>query len=132
MQLFQAVFLECFQSYKMNKDHEILKFKNVRDLITKISRFSGVEATKQLTRFYSQARFKLSDSKFEECYVDGKDDGGIDLCYKEQNSYYLFQTKFTETPKKGNITEIKAELNKINKTINTHNPNKNARKKRLD
>ncbi len=110
----------------MEKSSDIFQYNDVDHMISKLLRLSTVDQTKELTRFYFKARFDESDSKFENHYVDGKDDGGIDLAYIEDNTFHIFQTKFSGNPQKCNFGDIEAELNKINKTISLQNPNSQA------
>ncbi|MDP2925202.1 MAG: AIPR family protein [Nanoarchaeota archaeon] len=109
-------------------DKEILiSYNDVQNMIDKLSKLSSIEQTKELTKFYFVARFDVSLAKFENHYVDGKDDGGIDLFYSEDNTFHIFQSKFTNFPKKCNIADIEPDLIKIFKTISIQNPNEDAK-----
>ncbi|MGD0280308.1 MAG: AIPR family protein [Smithella sp.] len=104
-----------------------MNYLDVNDLIKKLKFKETVEQTKFLTKFYVSIRFNFSDYDFDAAYVDGTNDGGLDLvCQPDYNSYYILQTKFTATPKKVNFIEIKHEIDKIFKTIIQENTNKKA------
>jgi len=81
---------------------------------------------KKLTEFYAKARFKINSEDFNRQYTDGADDGGIDFYYNEDNTFFIFQTKFSENPKKVSTSEILDEIRKIENTLITNNPNKRA------
>lgn len=103
-----------------------MKYRNVGEMIRKFSLLSKVEATKKLTEFYAKARFKLSPEEFDRKYVDGRDDGGIDFHYNEDTTFFIFQTKFTESPTKTGASEIFNEIRKLKNTLTNENPNRRA------
>ncbi len=96
------------------------------DLIRKLSLLSKIEAAKELTKFYAKARFKISDDDFHRQYTDGSDDGGIDFYHNEDSTFFIFQTKFSESPRQINTSEIFDELQKLKNTLTTTNPNRRA------
>ncbi len=83
-----------------------------------------VEATKALTLFFVSARFKLDVHEFDEHFTDGSNDGGIDFYYFKDKSFYIVQTKFSETPKKASESELCNEISKLKSTLlgNNNNP----------
>ena len=102
-------------------------YLDVDDLIIKLKDKDTVQQTKSLTKFYIDARFKMSDSEFERNYVDGSNDGGLDFVYKQDsNCYFILQSKFTASPRKTNFKEIKLEIDKIIKTLLIENSNTKA------
>ena len=98
--------------------------KDFDDLLKRLSSLDKVEATKALTLFFASARFKLDVHKFDEHFTDGPNDGGIDFYYFEDKSFYIFQTKFSETPKKASESELYNEILKLKSTLlgNNNNP----------
>ena len=102
------------------------QYQNTDELIRKLSLLDKVEATKELTRFYATARFKIRSDEFDRQYVDGAADGGIDFYHIEDNTFFIFQTKFSETPKKVSESEILAEITKLKQTLTISNPNRRA------
>lgn len=103
-----------------------LKYKNVEDLIAKLSAWSELEATEKLAEFFVDARFRLSSDQFHRQYVDGKDDGGIDFCHSEDDTFFILQSKFASKPHRSDPETIGHELGKLNNTLNGHNPNSRA------
>jgi len=104
-----------------------MEYTSSSDLINNLSLESKVDATANLTEFYAKARFGISDGLFNSHYTDGANDGGIDFFYKEDNTFYIFQTKFTSDPKNAGESEIMHEINKIKNTLIGHNPNNDAK-----
>lgn len=80
-----------------------MEYQNTDELIRKLSILNKVEATKKLTEFYAKARFKIKPEDFNRQYTDGANDGGIDFYYNEDTTFFIFQTKFSESSKK--VTE---------------------------
>ncbi len=107
------------------KNYEI-EYRDIEELIKKLNILDKCEATKKLTEFYVNARFKLSQNDFERYYVDGSNDGGIDFYFKEDITYFIFQTKFSGLPKAVSIKEVSPEIGKIINTITINNPNQKA------
>lgn len=103
-----------------------MEYQNTDELIRKLSLQSKTEATKKLTEFYAEARFKIRPEDFIRQYTDGSDDGGIDFYYNEDNTFFIFQAKFSGSPKRVNISEIYDEIRKIKNTLTAENPNKKA------
>ena len=103
-----------------------MQYRNVNELIRKLSLLSKTEATKKLTEFYAKARFKITPEEFDRKYVDGKDDGGIDFYYNEDTTFFVFQAKFTEKSKRTSATEIFNEIRKLKNTLAHENPNRKA------
>jgi len=103
-----------------------MQYRNVNELIRKLSLLSKTEATKKLTEFYAKARFKITPEEFDRKYVDGKDDGGIDFYYNEDTTFFVFQAKFTEKSKRTSVTEIFNEIRKLKNTLAHENPNRKA------
>ncbi|MHA2636169.1 MAG: AIPR family protein [bacterium JZ-2024 1] len=101
-------------------------YQDADELIRKLSIQNKVEATKKLTEFYVEARFKVSDDDFNRQYTDGANDGGIDFYHREDNNFFIFQTKFSETPRKTGVDEILDEIKKLKNTLIMSNPNKKA------
>jgi len=99
---------------------------NVSDLINKLSQLENKEATKELTRYYANARFKMGTEYFEVYFTDGPNDGGVDFYYNEDNTFFIFQTKYSANPKRVNSSEILDELRKIKNALTNENPNKKA------
>jgi hypothetical protein len=104
-----------------------MEYQNTDELIRKLSLLNKVEATKKLTEFYAKARFKIRKEDFERQYTDGADDGGIDFYHREDNNtFFIFQTKFSGSPKKVSSSEILDEIRKLKNTLTTSNPNRRA------
>lgn len=103
-----------------------MQYENTDELIRKISLLSKVEATKRLTEFYAMARRKVSSQDFNRQYTDGHNDGGIDFFHIEDIAFFIFQTKFSASPKKMNLSEILHEIKKIKNTLTGENPNRRA------
>jgi hypothetical protein len=103
-----------------------MEYQNTDELIRKLSLDSRTEATKKLTKFYAEARFKIRPEDFNRQYTDGPDDGGIDFYHNEDNTFYIFQTKFSGSPKKVSTSEISDEIRKLKNTLTTSNPNRRA------
>ena len=104
-----------------------MNFKSIDDLIKKLSSKDKIEATKELTKFYADARFKIDNSTFNLQYVDGRDDGGIDFYHLEgTDAFYIFQTKFVSRSQNANEEEIMHEINKLKNTLSGENLNKRA------
>jgi hypothetical protein len=103
-----------------------MEYQNIDELIRKLSLLNKKEATKKLTEFYAKARFKIRKEDFERQYTDGADDGGIDFWYREDNDFFIFQTKFSGSPKKVSSSEILDEIRKLKNTLTTSNPNRRA------
>ncbi|MCL4447050.1 MAG: AIPR family protein [Candidatus Thermoplasmatota archaeon] len=102
------------------------QINNSGELTNYLRTLSDKEATRELTRYFTKARFKVSDEDFKEQYVDGKDDGGIDFYYKEDNTFYIIQTKFVGKQKaaaEGNLWE---DIRKILNSVSNDNPNRKA------
>ncbi|MBU4221602.1 MAG: AIPR family protein [Euryarchaeota archaeon] len=100
-------------------------YKDIDELIKKLSEKSN-EATKKLTEFYANARFKIKSEDFHRQYTDGSDDGGIDFYHNEDTTFFIFQTKFSGTKKAVSESEILDEMRKIKNTLLNENPNKEA------
>src|ERR1035437_179985 len=88
---------------------------------------NSVERTINLTWFYVNARFRISEKEFKNIYiVDGSIDVGIDCYFQEGNTFYLIQSKYHERPQKESLQSITHELQKIEKTIIGENTNRYA------
>ncbi|MGB9615443.1 MAG: AIPR family protein, partial [Fervidobacterium sp.] len=103
-----------------------MEYQNTGELIRKLSLLNKVEATKKLTEFYAKARFKIRPDDFNRQYTDGSDDGGIDFYHNEDSTFFIFQTKFSGSPKKVSTSEIFDEIRKLKNTLTTSNPNRRA------
>lgn len=103
-----------------------MEYQNTDELIRKLSLLSRVEATKELTEFYAKARFKIRVEDFNRQYTDGGDDGGIDFYHNEDSTFFIFQTKFSGSPKRVSTSEIFNEIRKLKNTLTTSNPNRRA------
>lgn len=103
-----------------------MEYQNTDELIRKLLLLNKVEATKNLTEFYAKARFKIRSDHFNRQYTDGTDDGGIDFYHKEDNTFFIFQSKFSGSPKKVSASEILDEIRKLKNTLTANNPNKRA------
>jgi hypothetical protein len=87
----------------------------------------SIERTLNLTWFYVNARFRISEKDFKNIYsVDGSNDGGIDCYFQEGNTFYLIQSKYHERSQRESLRGITHELQKIEKTIIGENTNKFA------
>jgi hypothetical protein len=88
---------------------------------------SMVDRTLNLTWFYVQARFGISEKDFKNIYsVDGANDGGVDCYFKEGNTFYLIQSKYHVRSQKESLSSITHEIHKIEKTIIGENTNGNS------
>ena len=103
-----------------------MEYQNTDELIRKLSLGNKTEATKNLTKFYAEARFKIRPEDFNRQYTDGAYDGGIDFYHNEDNTFFIFQTKFSGSPKKVSTSEISDEIRKLKNTLTTSNPNTRA------
>ena len=103
-----------------------MEYKNTEELIRKLSLQNKVESTKKLTEFYAKARFKIRPDDFTRQYTDGNNDGGIDFFHFEDTTFFIFQTKFSGSPRKVSTSEILDEIRKIKNTLHSKNPNKKA------
>lgn len=72
------------------------------------------------------ARRKVSSRDFNRQYTDGSNDGGIDFFHIEDIAFFVFQTKFSASPKRLSSSEILHEINKIKNTLTGENPNRRA------
>lgn len=108
----------------MSKDRIAVDYQNTDELIRKLSLLNKVEATKKLNEFYAKARFKIRTEDFDRQYTDGADDGGIDFYHNEDSTFFIFQTKFSGSPKKVNTSEILGEIGKLKNTLTANNPNR--------
>ncbi len=100
--------------------------QNVDDLVRRLRTKEKKDASKELTQFYANARFRPSKDVFARQYTDGANDGGIDFWYIEDSTYYIFQSKFSGAPRKTDAAEISDELRKLKNTISGENPNSRA------
>lgn len=103
-----------------------MEYQNTDELIRKLSLLNKVEAAKKLTQFYAEARFKIGPDDFNRQYTDGTDDGGIDFYHTEDSTFFIFQTKFSISPKKVSSAEILDEIRKLKNTLTGTNPNRKA------
>ncbi len=104
-----------------------MEFKDTDDLIRRLSILNdNIEATKKLTEFYAAARLKIDSSLFAKQYTDGSDDGGIDFYHIQDSTFIIFQTKFSASPRKANLSEILREIGKLKNTLTGVNPNRKA------
>jgi len=103
-----------------------MEYQNTDELIRKLSIKDKAEATKNLTKFYAEARFKIGSEDFNRKYTDGANDGGIDFYHNEDSTFFIFQTKFSGSPRKVSSSEIFDEIRKIKNTLTTENPNRKA------
>ena len=85
-----------------------MEYQSSEDLMKKLATETKLNATEMLTEFYAKARFEISDRKFSLQYTDGANDGGIDFYYREDDTFYIFQTKFSGKAKKVSDSEILA------------------------
>ena len=70
-----------------------------RPLVRKLSALDKIEASRELTRFYTHARFRISKDDFRRQFTDGANDGGIDYFNTEDSTHFAFQSEFSELPK---------------------------------
>jgi len=103
-----------------------MRYKKIDDLIRFLRLKTDMEATRELTRFFADARFGLRGEDFTHHYCDGADDGGIDLFNAEDKTFYVIQSKFSATPRQTGDDAVLHELRKLGKTLASHNPNKKA------
>jgi hypothetical protein len=101
-------------------------FKNLEELVSKLSSKNDIEATKELTKFFISSRFALPNEQFSQQYVDGKDDGGIDFFHTEDSTHIIVQSKFSGKMQHTDEQSVIHELNKIINTLQGQNPNKRA------
>ena len=88
---------------------------------------NSVDRTLNLTWFYVNARFRISEKDFKNIYsVDGSNDGGIDCFFQEGNTFYLIQSKYHERSVRESLSAITHELQKIEKTLVGENTNNYA------
>ena len=102
------------------------RFAEYTDLTNNLESKSNIEATKGLTKYFSKARFGFSDDDFDRKYVDGANDGGMDLIQEEDETFYIVQTKFSRTPEKTSKEAVFHELHKIANSLSGENPNTRA------
>ncbi|MEM4201438.1 MAG: AIPR family protein [Nitrososphaerales archaeon] len=101
-------------------------YQSYDQLIRKLQVKTPAEATKELTRFFVNARFGIKGEDFDRRFVDGKDDGGIDFYNCEDGTFYIIQTKFSSSSQKAQLDSILREIKKINNTLIGQNPNRRA------
>lgn len=94
-----------------------MKFKDFTELVRRLGLKSDTDATKGLTEYFSAARFGFDADEFRSHYVDGSNDGGIDLYQEEDNTYYIIQTKFEKNPQRVSKEAVSHELHKISNTL---------------
>ncbi len=94
-----------------------MDFKSAEDLVERLSLETKVEATRKLTRYYTDVRFKTSDEDFVRQYTDGGDDGGIDFYHHMDGTFIVAQTKFASKPRRSGISEIRHEIDKLKTTL---------------
>lgn len=99
-----------------------MQYANVDDLISKLRARSNLDATRELTKFFAQARFKVDNTQFDEQYSDRTGDRGIDFFHQEENVFYIFQTKFSGTPRNMPHTAVVAVVQEIIDTLNATTP----------
>lgn len=104
----------------------VLRFKNFTELTHTLGLKSDVEASKGLTEYFSGARFGFSSDEFRAHYVDGSNDGGMDLVQEEDSTFYVVQTKFAKEPERTSQEAVFHELHKIGNSLAGENPNKKA------
>jgi len=109
---------------KKRLDIEVDDFSELQKEIEKSK--NKIERTVNFTRFYVSARFNIDEDDFKKYCVDGKNDGGIDFCFSEGNTYYIIQSKYHEKSQRESATAISDELYKFEKTILGKNMNKYA------
>lgn len=103
------------------------RYGSFRDLLNDLKGMNKTRATKGLTKFYANARFRISHEDFKRKYVDGANDGGIDFFNVEDSTYYIFQTKFQGQPRSVSSDTILNEFRKLKNTLTGANPNERAR-----
>jgi len=111
--------------YNHDEAQEI-EYQDTDDLIRKLLLKGKTEATKNLTKFYAEARFKISQNDFNQQYTDGANDGGIDFYHNEDNTFFIIQTKFSGNSQKMSSSEIFDEIRKLKNTLTSENPNRKA------
>ncbi len=99
-----------------------MKYEDINELIEDLERLPKKEATKKLTEYYVRTRFGLSTKEFRRGYTDGAYDGGIDFHYKENQTYFIFQTKYLSKDRALSESEITDEIYKIINTLENPNP----------
>jgi hypothetical protein len=103
-----------------------LPYPSADELIRSLSTLSKTESTRKLTQFYVMARFRPPDDVFHREYVDGSNDGGVDYCHRDDNTFFVLQSKFSANPEKVDESSIMDEIFKLEKTVTLENPNKKA------
>jgi hypothetical protein len=103
-----------------------MEYTNAEHLVRKLSILSKTEGTKRLTEFYAKARFRIGPDDFRRQYTDGSDDGGIDFYHREDSTYFVFKTKFTGSPRRVAVSEVRDELRKLKNSLSKDNPNREA------
>ena len=83
----------------------------------KWEKLSPMDATKELTWYYTRRRFQLIRDEFDSCFVDGPGDGGIDFCYVEDGTYHVLQAKYSGGAGRASLPEIMKEIRKMVNTI---------------
>jgi hypothetical protein len=99
---------------------------DLETLVRKLSVLSNTKATEEFARFYISARFKLPKVEFLACFCDGSNDGGMDFVYREDDTFYIMQSKFSTSATKTSENEVLAELKKLENAITGNNPNNKA------
>lgn len=106
---------------------DVVTYKNVEELIRELDTLNKTEATKKLTKFYVNARFReLAEDDFRHQYTDGRNDGGIDFYQIEDGKFYIIQSKFSANAQRVDEGSILEEIRKIKNTLTSENPNKKA------
>lgn len=102
------------------------RFTDYTELIDNLRLKSNTEATRGLTEYFSKARFGFDDVAFDKKYVDGANDGGMDLIQEEDETFYIVQTKFSRTSERASKEAVFHELHKIENSLSGENPNTRA------
>ena len=103
-----------------------MKYRNADQLVRKLSALDKIEASRELTRFYTHARFRISKDDFRRQFTDGANDGGIDFFNTEDSTHFVFQSKFPELPKGWPRARFSTRWRKLKNALAGENPNRSA------
>ena len=90
-------------------------YEDVADLTNKLQALPSKEGTRQLCSFFVECRF--SDPDFDDHFIDGSKDGGIDYFYSSNDQFYIVQSKYNSKNSIIRFDNIQTEIDKILNTI---------------
>lgn len=90
-------------------------YEDVCELTTKLQGYDKKEASRELCLFFVRSRF--DDNRFNDHFIDGSRDGGIDYFYSSRDQFYIVQSKYNSKNSTVPFGNIQTEIDKIIETI---------------